>query len=253
MGRPPPHCDLFPPLTNLDRAIGMAHYGHEIMQSYGALVKDEFREKYQLPISLGMFKIDAERERRGQYDDLTVVSSIIEKKHKDPMPYHPPQVCPVPLSPTSPSGAHYACGSSSLDGCTSSRPSCAGGGAGTVVFGATSTSARRRSPGCSGARYSPSSSVSAPLSRPSPLCGRSSSPSPEPRDSVSVYAAPSVTWSSLARSCGGYPLFLERLPLCSVLLLDVADMLAHTVVMPPWRSWSGAPVPYGALVLNMDV
>lgn len=86
------HCHLFPPLTNPGRAIGMAHYGDEIMQSYGALVKEEFRQNYQLPISLGMFKIDDERARRGQYDDLTVVSSIIEKKHKDPMPYHPPQV-----------------------------------------------------------------------------------------------------------------------------------------------------------------
>ncbi|OJT15639.1 hypothetical protein TRAPUB_5967 [Trametes pubescens] len=74
------------------RAIGMADYGHEIMQSYGALVKEEFREKYQLPISLGMIEIDDERARRGQYDDLTVVSSIIEKKHKDPKPYHPPQL-----------------------------------------------------------------------------------------------------------------------------------------------------------------
>ncbi|KAI0638723.1 hypothetical protein C8Q77DRAFT_1045217 [Trametes polyzona] len=74
------------------RAVGMADYGHEIMQSFGALVNEEFREKYRLPISLGMFKINDERVRRGQYDDLTVVSGIIEKKHKDPAPYHPPKL-----------------------------------------------------------------------------------------------------------------------------------------------------------------
>lgn len=161
------HCHLFPPLTNPGRAIGMAHYGDEIMQSYGALVKEEFRQNYQLPISLGMFKIDDERARRGQYDDLTVVSSIIEKKHKDPMPYHPPQVRLRPAFPYVSFGrSHLTCGSSSLDGCTSSRPSCAAEGTGTVAFGATSTSARRRSLGCSGARCSPSSSASALSSRP---------------------------------------------------------------------------------------
>lgn len=182
-------------MTNLDRAIGMAHYGHEIMQSYGALVKEEFREKYQLPISLGMFKIDAERERRGQYDDLTVVSSIIEKKHKDPMPYHPPQVRPAPLSLPSLLGTHRPCGSSSLDGCTSSRPSCAGGATGTVAFGATSTSARSRSPGCSGAPCSPSSSVSAPSSRRSPPCGPSPSPCPDARSSPCCPALPATSMS----------------------------------------------------------
>ncbi|KAI0364776.1 hypothetical protein BV20DRAFT_1039225 [Pilatotrama ljubarskyi] len=74
------------------RAVGMSNYGEEIMQSYGALVNEEFRENYTLPISLGMFKIDPDRARRGQYDDLTVIAGVIEQKHKNPSPYHPPQL-----------------------------------------------------------------------------------------------------------------------------------------------------------------
>ncbi|KAI0668778.1 hypothetical protein C8Q78DRAFT_247307 [Trametes maxima] len=59
------------------RAIGMANLGNEILQSYGALVDGEFHENYRLPISLGMFKIDPDRARRGQYEDLTVVTGVI--------------------------------------------------------------------------------------------------------------------------------------------------------------------------------
>ncbi|KAI0641251.1 hypothetical protein C8Q79DRAFT_1003946 [Trametes meyenii] len=59
------------------RAIGMANLGNEILQSYGALVEGEFHENYRLPISLGMFKIDPDRPRRGQFEDLTVVTGVI--------------------------------------------------------------------------------------------------------------------------------------------------------------------------------
>ncbi|KAI0770887.1 hypothetical protein BD413DRAFT_626358 [Trametes elegans] len=65
------------------KAIGMTNLGNEILYSYGALVEGEFHENYRLPISLGIFKIDEERVRRGQYDDLTVVTGIIRMFHND--------------------------------------------------------------------------------------------------------------------------------------------------------------------------
>ncbi|KAI0353261.1 hypothetical protein OH77DRAFT_644123 [Trametes cingulata] len=69
-------------------AIGLANYGNELLQSYGALVNEEFRENYSLPVSLGMFKVDSDRSGR---DDLIIVSGVIEQRHKRPSPYHPPQ------------------------------------------------------------------------------------------------------------------------------------------------------------------
>ncbi|OSD05546.1 hypothetical protein PYCCODRAFT_1361462 [Trametes coccinea BRFM310] len=65
------------------RAIGMAGLGTEYMHSYAALVEGEFHECYRLPISLGIFKIDDDRAKRGQYDDLTVVTGVIRMYRND--------------------------------------------------------------------------------------------------------------------------------------------------------------------------
>ncbi|KAI9062303.1 hypothetical protein FKP32DRAFT_855610 [Trametes sanguinea] len=65
------------------RAIGMAGLGSEYMHSYAALVEGEFHECYRLPISLGIFKIDDTRVKRGQYDDLTVVTGVIRMYRND--------------------------------------------------------------------------------------------------------------------------------------------------------------------------
>ncbi|KAH9885609.1 hypothetical protein C8Q73DRAFT_795759 [Cubamyces lactineus] len=65
------------------RAIGLSNLGGEILHSYVALVEGEFHECYRLPISLGMFKIDDERVKRGQYDDLTVVTGVLRLYRND--------------------------------------------------------------------------------------------------------------------------------------------------------------------------
>ncbi|CDO69806.1 hypothetical protein BN946_scf184803.g4 [Trametes cinnabarina] len=74
------------------RAIGMASLGVEIMHSYAALVEGEFHECYRLPISLGIFKIDDERTKRGEYDDLTVVTGVIRMYRNDPAGDRTPRV-----------------------------------------------------------------------------------------------------------------------------------------------------------------
>ncbi|KAI9062328.1 hypothetical protein FKP32DRAFT_1593718 [Trametes sanguinea] len=61
------------------RAIGLGDLCTEYMHSYVALVEGELHESYRLPISLGIFKIndDDVRTRRGQYDDLTLITRVI--------------------------------------------------------------------------------------------------------------------------------------------------------------------------------
>ncbi|KAI8969684.1 hypothetical protein BD414DRAFT_510860 [Trametes punicea] len=65
------------------RAVGLGNLGNELLHSYVALVEGEFHECYRLPISLGMFKIDDERVKRGQYDDLTVITGVIRMYRSD--------------------------------------------------------------------------------------------------------------------------------------------------------------------------
>ncbi|KAJ2966226.1 hypothetical protein NUW54_g13870 [Trametes sanguinea] len=61
------------------RAVGLADLCTEYMHSYVALVEGELRGRYRLPVSLGIFKLkdDDVRTKRGQYDDLILISKVI--------------------------------------------------------------------------------------------------------------------------------------------------------------------------------